>query len=102
MFELWMKLQFLESLLAIAFLCVIALLIFVAYITKAYSESRKVKFLKAHGFQRYLMNVSSFGNGSSYGWNNNDLDARISEREMKLISYKDLRVWVEKHEGACE
>ena len=90
MFEIWLKLQYLDSMLCmLLFLLVILTIGAVAFI-KSWQWTRKIRWLENHGFSRYLMNVSAFGDGAFYGWENEITDYRISEIELRHLGYKEL------------
>lgn len=90
MFEFWLKLQYWDSILSILLFLFVILTLGVVAIIKSWQWTRKIRWLRNHGFSRYLMNVSAFGDGALYGWKNEVIDRRISEIELRQLSYKEL------------
>lgn len=90
MFEVWMKLQFWDFLFGVSAICIFIVVIFTCAAINSFSWKRKIGWLKRHDFERYLVSVSMFGNGESYGWKNEITGEHISEHELKFMNYKEL------------
>ena len=61
----------------------------IATIISSVKWNRKISLLEKKGYERYLYDVASVGNGEFYAWRKNN--HRITEREMKCIDYKELK-----------
>lgn len=97
MIDLWVTLKvWMEYIIPISIFVLIVLIAFLYTVIKSFKWNRKVKYLKKHGYTRYLSGVPSFGSGAFYGWKNDDVDKRIDEREIEHLSYKQ---FVEKMKG---
>lgn len=57
---------------------------------KAFVWHMKISWLKSHGYERYLRDVSSCGNGTFYSWKNKQTGKQVDERSLKWMSYSDL------------
>ena len=59
--------------------------------------SIKSKILTKNGYQRYVYDVASVGNGVFYAWHKDN--SRIKEKDIKHMSIKELKQWIksEKH-----
>lgn len=89
MVELWATFKiWIEYIIPISIFVLMILIAFLYVLIKSFKWSRKEKYLKRHGYVRYLKSVSSFGSGTFYGWKNDDVDKRIDEREIEHLSYK--------------
>ena len=97
MVELWATFKlWIEYIIPISIFVLIILISFLYVLIKSFKWSRKEKYLKKHGYVRYLKGVPSFGDGAFYRWKNDKLDKRIDERDIEHLSYKK---FVEKIKG---
>ena len=58
-------------------------------------QKRKIKLLLSNGFERFLKDVPAFGNGAFYAWKNERLCMCIDERDLKHMTYRELRNRIE-------
>ena len=98
MINFYLKVKFItEIILPIVMIGIILLLGVIAVISSIiehYIWQKKTNYLKSIGFERYLISVASVGNKAWYGWQREDVRTfglRISEEELKKISYKKLK-----------
>ena len=90
MFEYWLKMRYLDFLLTILIVAAIIICAIVISVTKSILWGRKIRWLKKHGFERYLMDVAPFGDGATYGWREHKFDCKIPEHVLKRISYRQM------------
>lgn len=97
MLELWAKIQiWLEYIIPIAILVIAVLIYIVACTVNSFKWNRKIKWLEKHGFERYLSDVPSYGNGDFYGWREKEGNRRIDEREIRYLTFREFRRRMEK------
>lgn len=90
MIELWAKLEIWSKFIIPIAIFIIAFLLFVvACIIDSYKWNRKIKWLKAHNFERYLIGVPSVGNGAFYGWREKESGKRIDERDLNSLKFSE-------------
>lgn len=99
MLELWLKLKILFDYIIPLCIFGIIILLFLIYIIYIYIKSiiwnKKIKLLRKNGYERYLINVSSCGNGAWYGWQYNNYEYKITEKDLDEISYQNLKKEIE-------
>jgi len=95
MLELWLKLKILfDYIIPLCFFGIIILLflIYIIYICiKSIIWNKKIKLLQKNGYKRYLITVASLGDGAWYGWQYNNYEHKITERDLDKISYQNLK-----------
>jgi hypothetical protein len=96
MVELWATLTIIFEFIIPGIFVLLSLLFISPFIFNSLKRSirydRNIKLLKKYGFERYLWDVSSCGNGAFYAWRKNKKD--IKERDLYYYSAKELRDWV--------
>lgn len=97
MIELWAKIQiWSEYIIPIAILVITVLIYIVACMVTSFKWGRKIKWLEAHGFERYLRSVSSVGGSNSYGWKEKEGGRNIAEYELRGLTFREFRRRMEK------
>ena len=88
MLEVWATLKvWFGFIIPAIIIVVIILVIFCSCFIKSILWNRKIKWLQANGFERYLVGVPSFGNGAFYGWRNKRTGKRIDERDLEHTKF---------------
>lgn len=59
-------------------------------LVRSISWNRKIRWLRAHNFERYLVGVPSVGNGAFYGWRNEQTGKKIDERDLTHLKFDAL------------
>lgn len=88
MLEVWATLKILfDFIIPVIIIAIIIFAIFCTCFIKNILWNRKIKWLQVNGFERYLIDVPSFGNGAFYGWKNEKTGKRIDERDLVHIKF---------------
>lgn len=88
MFEVWATLKVWSEFIIPAIVIVATILIFTCVcLVKSISWNRKIRWLRTHNFERYLVGVPSVGGGAFYGWKNEQTGKRIDERDMTHLKF---------------
>ena len=91
MIEFWAALKVWSEFIIPAIICAAVLLIGGAAIfTNIFARRRKAKWLRENGFERYLSDVPSVGNGAFYAWGNSKTGKRIDERDLEHMKFSEL------------
>ena len=92
--EAYFKFKLAWELAPIVIFIVISIISFVIYCFEEWNWQRKIRYLQSLGFERYLKDVASVGNKCWYGWQRDTGDLfwqTISEEEIKMMTYKELK-----------
>ena len=106
MLEIWAKLKIISEFVIPLVIAVVALALLLACLSplvvrkiKASREERKkLRMLFDCGFERYMYDVASVGNGEFYAWRKNG--KFIRERDLWKYSVPELREWIKGVENA--
>lgn len=72
MLEVWATLKVWSDFIIPTIIIVATILTaFGIYLIKSVPWNRKIRWLRSHGFERYLIGVPAFGNGAFYWWKKN-------------------------------
>lgn len=93
LFDLWIKLKiFTDFIIPFAMISVMLLVIIlwlILYYLDSTKQKRKIELLKRNGFERFLKDVPSYGNGAFYAWRKERII--FDERDLKHMTYKQLK-----------
>ena len=92
MIELWATLKVWGEYI-IPIIIVVAVLIIggITLFHSAFTHSRKIKWLRANGFERYLRGVPSVGHGAFYAWRNAQTGKTVDECDLGRMKYGDIK-----------
>lgn len=92
MIELWIKLKvWMEYIIPAIIIALLLIYVCVVRYVGSARQKRKVKFLKANGFECFLKDVPAFGHGAFYAWRDQQHRVCIDERDLRGMTYKDLK-----------
>ena len=100
MVEIWAKLQVIFGYVIPGIFLVVVLIFgvvcfgpfIIRNIRRSIEEKKKLKLLSDAGFERYLYDVASVGNGEFYAWRKNG--KFIRERNLREYSISELEEWI--------
>ena len=91
MVDIYIIFKMIKEFIPAIILFTVGLITFIGIISQALKMERKTEYLSSIGFNRYLIDVASAGNRAWYGWERDETDERISERELEKLTLKELK-----------